>query len=463
MFTVNPNRVFSGSPITLNQLLQQKEDRAARQNILLHTPCQSLISFTLNIPGPIKQFPMAMQAFSEGVSQIRSFLGPHILCEQIIHPNTGSEALFSLSLSATYVKRIAISIEEEHPLGRLFDIDAIDGEGRFISREELSFPPRPCLICGKNAKACGRSASHTLPILQEYVSNLLTAYFRDQYAEHVSIQATRALLYEVSVTPKPGLVDRNNSGSHKDMDFFTFLDSSVTLSPWFYRMFCAGWDNSYVDSNQLFIKLRTIGRQAEKAMLQSTTGVNTHKGAIFSMGILCGALGSLSATHEVPLLISDVLDMCKVLGQNALKDFERETSMITNGVSCYRSWGIPGARGEAANGFPTVAQIGLPTLERWLDSGCSLNDASALTLLAIIASVQDTNMIRRAGIEAAEFRREEASNLLLNIAPEEILPYLARLDNEYIRENLSPGGCADLLSTSLFLLFLHRKSLIKYA
>ncbi len=106
------------------------------------------------------------------------------------------------------------------------------------------------------------------------------------------------LLYEVSTTPKPGLVDRNNSGSHSDMDFFTFLDSSASLIPWFREFFCLGWDHSSESDGQIFERLRYAGQRAETAMFSATGGINTHKGLVFASAILCGALGKVHSGQE---------------------------------------------------------------------------------------------------------------------------------------------------------------------
>ena len=108
-------------------------------------------------------------------------------------------------------------------------------------------------------------------------------------------------------------------------------------------------------------------------------------------------------------------------------------------------------RGEAARGFPSVTALGLPSLRRALADGRSINDAAALALLALIGGVEDTNMIHRGGYEAARARREEARALSAAGAP---IDTLDDLDRQYIAENLSPGGCADLLALSLLLHFL---------
>ena len=211
----------------------------------------------------------------------------------------------------------------------------------------------------------------------------------------------------------------------------------------------------------LFERLRFAGQGAEAAMLRATGGVNTHKGLIFSMGILCGALGAaIAADGPVPTR-DRVLDISRELGQCALADLQAEGSDAdTSGLRCYRQYRITGARGVAAVGFQPVLTVGLPALRRWTEAGLALSDAAALTLLALIAGTEDTNMIHRGGLARARQCRVEAEELYRRATPENFRALLNDLDQQYIQEHLSPGGCADLLALSLMLFFLDQKELL---
>ncbi len=297
-----------------------------------------------------------------------------------------------------------------------------------------------------------------------------TSLLRDRTADRAASCAVRALLYEVSATPKPGLVDRRNSGSHKDMDFFTFLDSSAALIPYFREFFCIGWDLAGEPASSLFKELRKTGQEAEAGMFSATGGVNTHKGLIFSSAVLCAALGNVYAGQPEGSGAADsrrVLDVCRSLGVCSLEDFARPSSgaahpseTVTAGERFHALYGIGGARGEAAAGFPSVTSVGLPALKKWLSDGYSLNDAACLTLLSILAAVDDTNMIHRGGLETARACKEEAAALLSQITPDNFKEKLTALDASYIRRNLSPGGCADILAVSLMFCFLESGGLI---
>lgn len=447
--------IISGTPVTLNELLDAKSARAGKQKELLARPgARTLISFTMNIAGEIKRFPLLISAFEEGLREIkkRIDISSVLYLEESIK-NTGPEAFVLLPSDPVRIKKEMASIEESHPLGRLFDIDVLGADGISVSRSVLGLPPRSCLICGENAKICSRNKSHSMELVLWRTAQILNDHFRGLAADRAAACGVRALLYEVSATPKPGLVDRNNTGSHKDMDFFTFLDSSAALIPCFRDFFCIGWDYHAESDEQLFSRLRFAGQEAESRMFTATGGVNTHKGLIFALAILCGALGKVHAGHYSPLVSRDVLEQCRRLGACSLKDFSGNHD-ATAGEKCHAAYGITGARGEAAAGFPSALSFGLPALKHWLSHGFSLNDASVLALLSILSQVDDTNMIHRGGRKTALESKKEAEAVLSQITPDSFQEMLTALDRSFIDRNLSPGGCADLLAVSLMFYFL---------
>lgn len=453
---MDADAIFSGPAVTLEQVLDSRSHRVERQRAALADGAVCLVSFTLNIPGNIKQFPLARAAFSEGLGLLRNAFSTAILKEETVDEPTGSEALMVLDADPAEIKRKTVAMEKVHPLGRLFDMDVLDADGLSLSRTSLGAAQRTCLICGNSAKVCGRSRAHSLDQLRAYIGRLLEDYFKNKYADECQTAAHRAMLEEVSTTPKPGLVDRNNAGSHSDMDFSAFVDSANALTPHFRQMFLAGWDRAGESPAALFAQLRLLGQAAESAMFAATHGVNTHKGLIFSLGLLSGALGAWRHDHpDQPIDTAALLSLAAQMARCSLDDFN-QASDNTNGLRCYCLHHLTGIRGEAAQGFPAVDRAGLPTLRRHLAAGLSLNDASALTLLALLATVTDTNMIHRGGLPEALSRQQEARRLLSTITPDTLLPTLTALDQDYISSNLSPGGCADLLALSLFLVFVGR-------
>lgn len=473
--------IIKGTPVTLPEILDAREARGFRQKELLDfgkaqaSKFYSLISFTMNIAGEIKAFPLGIAAYEEGLKELRARIPANaILHFEESRKNSGPEAFFLLSMSPEQAKTLTTSIEESHPIGRLFDMDVLGPDGVSISRSALGLPPRTCLICGENAKACARSRNHTLEVILWRTAQILNDFFKGRAADAAAACAVRALLYEVSTTPKPGLVDRSNSGSHKDMDFFTFLDSSAALIPWFRDFFCIGWDHCEESDMQVFSRLRFAGQEAETSMFAATNYVNTHKGLIFAAAIILGALGksyavqnTLASTAPAPknlvinrgISIEQLLDRCKQIAVCSFSDFEKTKPSATAGEQIYTAYGLTGARGEAAAGFPSALTYGLPALKRWLNLELSLNDSAALALLTMLSQVDDTNMIHRGGLELAVRSKKEAGALLSEITPDNFKEKLEQLDMHYIKENLSPGGCADLLAISLLFLFLENSGM----
>ena len=278
--------------------------------------------------------------------------------------------------------------------------------------------------------------------------------FKVQFSDCIAEFATRALLYEVSVTPKPGLVDRANAGSHQDMDFYTFLNSAVSLTPYFRKMTEVGTDLSPGKPEETFFKLQEIGKAAEAAMYRVTENVNTHKGAIFSLGILCGAAGRLRGNGKKlcpEALTEECIHMTKVPIEYFFETMGDEPD--TSGCRFYRKYGIKGIRGEVMTGFPPVLKEGLPVLEELLDNGYSFDRAGSITLLHLIVATVDTNVITRSDYLTCMQIRKRLQKL---ISGNEILStaMIEALDEEFIRNNISPGGSADLLAVSWFLHFI---------
>lgn len=424
------------------------------QQALLSKYRKPLLCFTMNIPGPVKM--------DRDVS-IGFFVGNRLLCDalsgaKVLHreqqrPITGCEAYYVVDLPARELKELAVSLEDLDPIGRLFDMDVLDTNGQKISRESLGYPRRKCLLCHQDAVICGRSRTHSLDALRDRTGFLLYLAARNDLAEYIAAKAWGALMLEVSTTPKPGLVDRRNNGAHADMDRRHFFASANALRSYFCRMAEEGYLSRDLSPQETFTRIRPIGVEAEQAMLQATQGVNTHKGAIFSLGLLCAAAGRLDpAQWSIPLL----LDTCAAMAAGLLEsDFSGLTlkNAKTVGERLYVQYGITGIRGQAAAGFPAVQNVGLPVLREGLRKGLSMNDAGCAALLHLIAATDDTNLIRRSNRETQLSIRAQVAALVKE-TPFPPPPVIEALDDEFIRKNLSPGGCADLLAMCYFLLSL---------
>ena len=261
--------------------------------------------------------------------------------------------------------------------------------------------------------------------------------------------ALEAMLAEVSATPKPGLVDRNNSGAHRDMSFFTLMKSAAALRSCFDDFAHAG---SAADSpSEMFPALRKIGIAAEHDMFTATGGINTHKGEIFSLGVLSGCAGYLASRGQdlsAESILSLAGEVCAGLCESDFAQTRKKSpESLTKGERVYLEYGISGIRGEAESGYPVVKNAGLPALRKYLADGLSINDALAFALIHIMAANFDTNIISRHDLAAAQEVMSLAEGL---IADGLSIEKIRRLDDDFIARNISPSGSADLLAVTYF-------------
>ncbi len=439
--------------VTLQEILDARDRRAEAQRRLLKQLARPLISFTMNIPGPVKDSPMIRRAFDEGLRMLDDALGEAgIACasRQITHADTGNEFLCAVKASAAAVKEICMRIEDGSPMGRLFDMDVIGLDGQKLARKE----ERRCLVCGALGRGCASRRLHSLEELNAAVTRLLREGLLAVDADSVDAMVTHTLLEEVATTPKPGLVDRNNNGAHRDMTLFSFQTSAEALRGYWKDCFLTGAETAELPAREAFARMRPLGMEAERKMLDATRGVNTHKGAIFTLGTICGALGRLWQPDAPCGDPERIAESCAALCSEAVEaDFallEKGKTAHTAGERLYLHSGLRGIRGEVAAGLPAVLETGLPILEACLDDGMSRNDAGVITLLYLIARGEDTNMIKRGGYALAEgMSAHLRDELRKNVLP--TTERVRQLDEIFIRRNLSPGGCADLLAVSYFL------------
>lgn len=429
------------------EILEAREQRVQRQRELLSRFPAALICFTLNIPGPDKNSPLAEKGFQLGCRLLKRQLKAYSILHFAQHCSAaGWEACFCVDAPADALKRITVALEDKVPGGRIFDMDVLTAEGNKVERESLGYPRRKCLLCDTAAVICGRSRAHSLDALQRKADALLEMGITEEIAR----LAVQSLLCELYATPKPGLVDQSNTGSHSDMDLLLFLKSAAALWPFFRR--CAQIGLQGGEPAAVFNKLRQAGLEAEQIMWKATGGVNTHKGAIFSLSILCGSAAMLPPEKwEDPAALSR---QAALLSKGLVrKDYEFMEQPVTAGEKLFEQYGITGARGQAEAGFPAAFRVGLPVLEEGMEKGFSFNDALCAALLHIIATTWDTNLIKRGGM-AAYGQVQAVLQALLRANPYPSREILEDLDRAFIKQNLSPGGSADLLSATCFLYFL---------
>ncbi len=251
--------------------------------------------------------------------------------------------------------------------------------------------------------------------------------------------AVQALVEEAELTPKPGLVDRLGSGAHHDLTLDLMLRSACALEPWFAKMAEAARE---LDGIALRERLGALGRHAEAEMLEVTGGVNTHRGAIWTLGLLVG--GSASSGSTEPSRV------CRAAGDIARLPDRFAPVTMSHGKLAYQRYGAMGAHGEASSGFPHVLECGLPGLQDGRAMGMPEASARMHAFLNIMQRLPDTCLLHRGGLAALTAAQEGAGRCLAFRGAAQSWA-LAELDADLLRRWASPGGSADLLAATLFL------------
>ena len=277
-----------------------------------------------------------------------------------------------------------------------------------------------------------------LPILRQ-IAPIRSVLDAGQLAE----LARQALVAEVELTPKPGLVDRRGAGAHSDLSLDLMRQSAAAIAPYFEAMGDSAQSMPF--DRGLRTEVAAIGRAAESAMLQATNGSNTHKGAIWILGLLVTA-ASRGIDPNPAVIAQDAAFLARLPDR-------AQPQLLSHGEMVRARYGATGARGEAFAGFPHVLHVGLPTLRAERNRARTETNSRLWALLNIMARLEDTCVLYRGGAEGLAIVQKGASDALLAGGPGSVAGELAmlRLDQELLIRNISPGGAADLLAATLFL------------
>ncbi len=283
------------------------------------------------------------------------------------------------------------------------------------------------------------------------IANLGTAMIAAR-ADAIAACAEHSLLAELATWPKPGLVSEVDNGSHTDMDAALFRRSAAAIRPFFCDLAAAGAKNAEMST------LRAIGTRAEHAMLEATRGVNTHRGAIFGLGLLCAAAG-LRAARRAQRHEEASLPLGRLVALRWGRDIVDGPRLPdSHGELAARRFGAGGARREAARGFPSVYVVGLPALTVTLqmtpavEAPAAQAPARVQACFALIAVLEDTNLLHRGGSDGLNFAQRAAQRFLDDggVRQPNWRPRAAAVHRAFVARRLSPGGAADLLAMSLF-------------
>lgn len=279
------------------------------------------------------------------------------------------------------------------------------------------------------------SQSHSLPCCP------LPSFRTSQVIARYAVQA---LYQELAAYPKPGLVSLVDSGSHHDMDASIFFRSLFSLRRYFYEVALAGGHHSS------FATLKQHGIAAEARMMKRTRGVNTHRGAIFNLGLLAAAAGYL---READLSLQENALGIAVITRwgDEIMQHGESLSNVSHGSQVASRYAVGGALQEAYSGFPHIFGVGLPALQKSLAKGAEPNSAAVQCLFSLMEVLADTNLLYRGGDSGLVFA-QKAAHLFLSaggIHRPGWQDHASEIHREFICRNLSPGGSADLLAATL--------------
>ena len=412
-------------PALRRQLLEAREARQAIVDRAVR-PVGPLLIVAANLPGADKSPPGLDAFWSEALRAIEARLPAVSL--QAGRDAMGPWALYRVRVVADTAKRTAADIEGTLPGGRLLDLDVYDSSGGQIDRGSLGLPPRPCLLCARPAFECIRLKRHSGTDVERAAARLLA--FSRLPARRLAACLVRGARSELELTPKPGLVDRLDHGSHPDLSFDD-MSRSIDLLPAYFDELLA------LDDPLDLPACVAAGMRAELRMV-AAVGANAHKGYIFLAGLVLVAAttahGPDSLRTSVSTLARRILD-----GRTRPDPGDRAPS---HGDRVRAVHGVGGILGEALHGLPAVFERGLPALAESRGP-----KAPHLLMAVLMQSVEDSTAIHRCGPDGLARLRADGLRLERMIeSGEDCLPWLTALNDEYRRLNLTMGGVADCMA-----------------
>lgn len=437
----------------INKFLDDREKRVELQNSLLKKFKAPLLTVRANYPGENKWESIPIEITDIVAKEMVLLFEDKIIHSEVLENLEGKIYLFFIDIPAFEIKKNTIYFEENHILGRCVDLDVYDVDGRGLSRSDFNLPKRKCLICDDLAFICGRSMKHSHQEIKDKIASKYIAYQkylkeRERVTAILSDLTLEGMIYEVSSFPGFGLVTPLTQGSHKDMDFFTFLHSSFVLKKGFKKMAETMFSSLPLDI--AFKKIREIGKTTEEEMFKATSGVNTHKGMIFLMGIAVGATARVLYEKRE---FKDIQNIICEMTRDILKDFENidVSKKLTHGEKLYLENGFTGIRGEIKNGLDIIFNGSLEVFSSAFEKTKNINLSAFHTLIYLMGRVMDSTIVYRHDFSTLEQIKKEMSDIFYNGgAFNKDREYFEKLEKEYISKNISPGGSADLLAVTIY-------------
>jgi len=395
----------------------------------------SVVTLGANLPGADKHRPGVARLARTGLERLQAGFA--------LEPfHQGSDLLgpFALLLGAGAArdgKRIALGLETGLEGGRLLDIDVYQADGVQLDRRALGLPARACLLCAEPAGVCARTGRHPAAELGRQVDALLRPYrpeprpLRPELLARCLVQGARQ---ELDLTPKPGLVDRHDPGSHPDLSYAR-MRASIDLLPRFYADLLAG-----PGPGGALEPIVQAGRDAEARMVAAIRS-NAHKGYLFLSGLVLLAARAGDGRPD---------SLRPAIAGFARRFFGQFEAAAGQGGVRSRL-GLGGIRAEAEQGLPAVFEAGWPRYREALEDR-EPGEAGYLLMAVLMQRVEDTTTVRRGGLAALERLRRDGAELQRRLEQRrEVRGLLAEWNEDYVRLGLTMGGVADCMALTFAL------------
>ena len=411
-----------------DEILREREEKSQLINSYLND--YDVITLKANIPGSNKQLNIAyilINYFHHQLIDRFKFIN-YLYFDDVSGP------MYLYLVKKQQIKKEDLIKIEETKYGRFIDIDLfINGINRSVNRNQL----RKCYLCGEDAFICSRMKKHSYEELINYLNQQVRFLLREIINECIITSMEK----ELNLDPKFGLVTPTSNGSHNDMNYEMMKQSIMIIKDDLIEMFFNGYDHQGT-LNELFNLNRKLGILTEQKMFKQSLNVNTYKGLIFILGQTLGSLGyALKNKKDFNSIFTNLKEMGKDL-INELK----QPSFVTKGVIAYQKYGIEGARGEIKNGLLSVRNL-------LAINDMETNDDLLNALVYLIINIDDTVFLNRAGsIERYQLFKKYFKELNINDGES-----INQLNKMCIENNLSFGGCADLLIVSIFLKMINNR------
>ena len=397
----------------------------------------SFLLISANVPGYDKHRPGISRLLRGALDSFQAAIGLKVLVTR--RDLLGPFYIASSNLPPIDAKRAALIIEAENPSARLLDVDVYRPDGSQVDRAGLGLSPRSCLVCAEPARECILLRRHSNLELLEQADLLLRPFVPSPcriLPEPLATNLRMGVLRELDLTPKPGLVDRQDSGSHADLSYAGMRASAELLPLYFDDILRCHQEQG---SLQDFVQ---AGIDAENRMAREIQS-NAHKGFIFLSGLVL--MAACACAGRADLLRQEISEIANAF-------FAHFGSPDSHGARIRNRHGLGGVRAEAEQGLPAVFEHGWPKYREALEAGWDPEHAGFYLMAVLMQRVEDTTAIRRCGLEGLSRLRRDGTRLQRLLeqqqAPE---PMLAALNQEYCRSGLTMGGVADCMALTFAL------------